>query len=142
MVEYATLVRDHVILTRRWVDRTLLKAYVPKLQSVGGWCVSFASAEGVGNPVVERRSARSATRTSPSRAKADHPTAQLRAAAGRRHQRFAFLITKNPSETTSYRTGSTFPRWRASAAMIARVSTGRDTSHSSTPSLSSSPSLQ
>ena len=80
MVEYATLVRDHVILTRRWVDRTLLKAYVPKLQSVGGWCVSFASAEGVGNPVVGRRSARSATRTSPSRAKADHPTAQLRAA--------------------------------------------------------------
>jgi hypothetical protein len=52
MAEYATLVRDQVILTRRWVDRILLKAYVPKLQSVGGWCAGFASAEGVGNPVV------------------------------------------------------------------------------------------
>ena len=35
MAEYATLVRDHVILTRDWVGRILLKAYVPKLQSVG-----------------------------------------------------------------------------------------------------------
>jgi hypothetical protein len=36
MAEYATLVRDHVILTRHWVDRILLKAYVPKLRCVLG----------------------------------------------------------------------------------------------------------
>ena len=62
------------------------------------------------------------------RAGADRLIAQARTATGRRQLRLAFLITKNPSETTSYRTGSMFPRCRASAAMIARVSTGRDVS--------------
>jgi hypothetical protein len=36
MADYATLLRDHVTLTCRSVDRIFLQAYVPKLQSVGG----------------------------------------------------------------------------------------------------------
>ena len=35
---YATLLRDHVTLTCRSVDRIFLQAYVPKLQSVGWVC--------------------------------------------------------------------------------------------------------
>jgi hypothetical protein len=35
---YATLLRDHVTLTCRSVDRILLQAYVPRLQSVGMVC--------------------------------------------------------------------------------------------------------
>jgi hypothetical protein len=38
MTDYATLLRDHVRLTCRSVDRILLQAYVPKLQSVGWVC--------------------------------------------------------------------------------------------------------
>ena len=38
MADYATLLRDHVTLTCRSVDRIFLQAYVPKLQSVGGVC--------------------------------------------------------------------------------------------------------
>jgi hypothetical protein len=38
MADYATLLRDHVMLTCRSVDRIFLQAYVPKLQSVGGVC--------------------------------------------------------------------------------------------------------
>jgi hypothetical protein len=38
MADYATLLRDHVSLTCRSVDRIFLPAYVPKLQSVGGVC--------------------------------------------------------------------------------------------------------
>ena len=38
MADYATLLRDHVTLTCRSVDRVFLQAYVPKLQSVGGVC--------------------------------------------------------------------------------------------------------
>ena len=36
MADYATLLRDHVTLTCRSVDRIFLQAYVPKLQTVGG----------------------------------------------------------------------------------------------------------
>ena len=36
MADHATLLRDHVTLTCRSVDRIFLQAYVPKLQSVGG----------------------------------------------------------------------------------------------------------
>src|SRR3954452_1362136 len=38
MTDYATLLRDHVTLACRSVDRILLQAYVPKLQSVGWVC--------------------------------------------------------------------------------------------------------
>src|SRR5262249_34390264 len=38
MADYATLLRDHVTLTCRSVDRILLQAYVPRLQSVGMVC--------------------------------------------------------------------------------------------------------
>ncbi|CCK61795.1 Conserved protein of unknown function (part1) [Mycobacterium canettii CIPT 140070010] len=38
MADYATLLRDHVTLTCRSVDRIFLQAYVPKLQSVGRVC--------------------------------------------------------------------------------------------------------
>src|SRR6266699_2000206 len=38
MVDYATLLRDHVTLTCRSIDRLFLQAYVPKLQSVGQVC--------------------------------------------------------------------------------------------------------
>ena len=39
MADYATLLRDHVTLTCRSVDRIFLQAYVPKLQCVGGVCL-------------------------------------------------------------------------------------------------------
>jgi hypothetical protein len=35
MVDYATLLRDHVTLICRSIDRVFLQAYVPKLQTVG-----------------------------------------------------------------------------------------------------------
>lgn len=38
MADYATLLRDHVTLTCRSVDRILLQAYVPRLQSAGVVC--------------------------------------------------------------------------------------------------------
>ena len=38
MADYAPLLRDHVTLTCRSIDRIFLQAYVPKLQSVGGVC--------------------------------------------------------------------------------------------------------
>lgn len=38
MTDYSTLLRDHVTLTCRSVDRVFLQAYVPKLQTVGGVC--------------------------------------------------------------------------------------------------------
>lgn len=38
MADYATLLRDHVTLKCRSLDRIFLQAYVPKLQSVGHVC--------------------------------------------------------------------------------------------------------
>ena len=38
MADYATLLRDHVTLKVRSMDRIFLQAYVPKLQSVGQVC--------------------------------------------------------------------------------------------------------
>src|SRR2546425_7415101 len=38
MIDYATLLRDHVTLKCRSIDRIFLQAYVPKLQSVGQVC--------------------------------------------------------------------------------------------------------
>jgi hypothetical protein len=38
MADYATLLRDHVTLQCRSIDRIFLQAYVPKLQSVGQVC--------------------------------------------------------------------------------------------------------
>jgi len=38
MTDYATLLRDHVSLKCRCIDRIFLQAYVPKLQSVGWIC--------------------------------------------------------------------------------------------------------
>jgi hypothetical protein len=42
MADYATLLREHVTLTCRCVDRIFLQAYVPKLQTVG-WVCEFLS---------------------------------------------------------------------------------------------------
>ena len=39
MADYATLLRDHVTLKCRSIDRIFLQAYVPKLQSVGQVCI-------------------------------------------------------------------------------------------------------
>ena len=39
MADYATLLRDHITLTCRSIDRIFLQAYVPKLQSVGQVCI-------------------------------------------------------------------------------------------------------
>ena len=39
MPDYATLLRDHVTLKVRCIDRIFLQAYVPKLQSVGQVCI-------------------------------------------------------------------------------------------------------
>ena len=38
MADYATLLRDHVTLKCRCIDRIFLQAYVPKLQTVGQVC--------------------------------------------------------------------------------------------------------
>jgi hypothetical protein len=38
VADYGTLLRDHVTLTCRSVDRIFLQAYVPKLQSAGWMC--------------------------------------------------------------------------------------------------------
>src|SRR5438876_3929590 len=38
MIDYATLLRDHVTLKCRSIDRMFLQAYVPKLQSVSMIC--------------------------------------------------------------------------------------------------------
>ncbi len=39
MADYATLLRDHITLTCRSIDRVFLHAYVPKLQLVGKVCM-------------------------------------------------------------------------------------------------------
>src|SRR5438477_2253162 len=39
MTDYATLLRDHITLTCRSIDRIFLQAYAPKLQSVGQVCL-------------------------------------------------------------------------------------------------------
>ena len=40
MTDYGTLLRDHVTLRCRSIDRIFLQAYVPRLQAVGdGRCV-------------------------------------------------------------------------------------------------------
>ena len=38
MADYSTLLRNHVTLTGRSIDRICLQAYVPKLQTVGLVC--------------------------------------------------------------------------------------------------------
>src|SRR6266545_8030696 len=38
MIDLATLLRDHVTLKYRSIDRIFLQAYVPKLQTVGYVC--------------------------------------------------------------------------------------------------------
>ena len=43
MADYATLLRDHVTLQYRSIDRIFLQAYVPKLQSVGWVCTFLRS---------------------------------------------------------------------------------------------------
>jgi hypothetical protein len=48
--DYATLLRDHVTLTCRSVDRIFLQAYVPKLQSVGAVCQFLYWQKGFGIP--------------------------------------------------------------------------------------------
>ena len=64
MADYATLLRDHVTLTCRSVDRIFLQAYVPKLQCVGGVCQFLYWQKGFSIP-SSAASARSATRMSP-----------------------------------------------------------------------------
>lgn len=50
MADYATLLRDHVTLTCRSIDRIFLQAYVPKLQSVGWVCQFLRWQRGFGIP--------------------------------------------------------------------------------------------
>lgn len=38
MTDYATLLRDHVTIEVRSIDRVFLQAYVPNLQTVGLVC--------------------------------------------------------------------------------------------------------
>ena len=38
MTDYGTLLRDHVTLRCRSIDRIFLQAYVPRLQAVGDVC--------------------------------------------------------------------------------------------------------
>ena len=50
MADYATLLRDHVTLTCRSVDRIFLQAWVPKLQSVGLVCPFLPGSAGSAIP--------------------------------------------------------------------------------------------
>jgi hypothetical protein len=50
MADYAILLRDHVTLACRSVDRIFLQAYVPKLQCVGGVCQFLYMQRGFGIP--------------------------------------------------------------------------------------------
>src|SRR5258708_39042165 len=50
MADYATLLRADVLLTCRSVERIVLQAYVPKLQSVGGVCQFLYWQKGFGIP--------------------------------------------------------------------------------------------
>ena len=52
MADYATLLRDHVTLTCRSIDRIFLQAYVPKLQSVGWVCQFLRWQRGYRDPFV------------------------------------------------------------------------------------------
>ena len=49
MADYATLLRDHITLTCRSIDRLFLQAYVPQLQSVGQVC-TFLNRRGFNIP--------------------------------------------------------------------------------------------
>jgi hypothetical protein len=50
MADYATLLRDHVTLKVRSIDRIFLQAYVPKLQSVGQVCIFLRWQRGIRIP--------------------------------------------------------------------------------------------
>jgi hypothetical protein len=50
MADYSTLLRDHVTLTCRSIDRIFLQAYVPKLQTVGWVCQFLRWQRGYGIP--------------------------------------------------------------------------------------------
>ena len=50
MADYATLLRDHVTLTCRSVDRIFLQGYVPRLQTVGQVCQFLRWQRGFGIP--------------------------------------------------------------------------------------------
>ena len=52
MADYATLLRDHVTLKYRSIDRIFLQAYVPTLQSVGQVCTFYG---GSGSSRFRRR---------------------------------------------------------------------------------------
>lgn len=62
MIDYATLLRDHVRLTCRSIDRIFLQAYVPKLQTVGWVCNFLRWQRGFHFPRL-RHSGRSARHT-------------------------------------------------------------------------------
>ena len=50
MADFATLLRDHVTLTCRSVDRIFVQSYVPKLHCVGGVCQFLYWQKGFGIP--------------------------------------------------------------------------------------------
>jgi len=52
MADYATLLRDHVTLQNRSIDRIFLQAYVPQLQAVGQVCTLLTMAAQVQDSVV------------------------------------------------------------------------------------------
>ena len=81
MADYSTLLRNHVTLTGRSIDRICLQAYVPKLQTVGLVCQYLRWQRGYCDPVIgsvreDRR--RLYCRCSSVRRRARHPGALLR----------------------------------------------------------------
>ena len=54
MADYATLLRDHLTLTCRSIDRIVLQAYVPKLQTVGQICTFLHRQRGFKIPLLGR----------------------------------------------------------------------------------------
>jgi hypothetical protein len=54
VVDYATLLRDHLTLKIQSIDRIFLQAYVPKLQSVGRVCIFLRWQGGFASPRRQR----------------------------------------------------------------------------------------
>src|SRR5438445_12202852 len=54
MADYATLLRNHVTLKCRSIDRIFMQAYVPKLQTVGQVCIFLRWQRGFKIPSVGR----------------------------------------------------------------------------------------
>src|SRR5215831_10014590 len=84
MTDSATLLRDHVTLQCRSLDRIFLQAYVPKLQSVGQGCTSCAGNGSSRFPPRQplARSVRPRSRPSPSLRKGTNSRGAVREGTG------------------------------------------------------------